>query len=208
LPVPIDTLDDARLAEQFHLSDQARGDAFDELYRRYSDRLLGYLTSRAFARSEREEIAGEAWVRAWERLDRYEYREGLGFFPWLRKIADNVAREFDRKHYLSRGTVDPGAELEDTVADELAADEPIVHLTREEMRHAIQQLLLEIPNGDWQIVIEEHLLDQWEPSDIMELHGWSRSKVDVTKLRALAWLKARLLETVGPSHIEAWLGDR
>lgn len=41
----------------------------------------------------------------------------------------------------------------------------------------------------------------------MELHGWSRSKVYTTKTRALHWLRKRLLNRVGPTDIEAWLGD-
>lgn len=192
---PLETLDDAQLTAQFcEGSTRSRDDAFEELFRRHGDHLQRYLAWRGFSREEREDIAAEAWIRVWPKLDCYEYREEAGFFPWLRQFADNVALEFTRKHYLSRGTASLAPEIEDVTAAELMR-EPLGHLTREEVRKAIVDILDEgVPNEDWRVVIHEHLVEGWKPSEIMELYRWSRSKVDVTKLRALRWLKVRLLD--------------
>lgn len=205
---PGDILDDAKLAEQIREgSSQTRLDAFDQLIRRYGERLQRYLATKGLSRQEREDVAGEAWTRAWQGLDRYEYREEAGFFPWLRSIADNVIREFTRKHYLAHGSEALSPDLEEAFADESATDTALVHLTREEMHKTIKGILPEAPNDDWRIAIEAHLVDGWQTDEIMELYGWSRNKVYVTKFRAFAWLKTRLLEQVGPTNIEAWLGD-
>jgi RNA polymerase sigma factor (sigma-70 family) len=208
LLVPLDTLDEAQLTAQFREgSTLPRDEAFQELQRRHGNRLQQYLAAKGFSRPEREDIGAEAWMRVWRKLDRYEYREEAGYFPWLRQFADNVAREFKRKHYLSRGTDTLTPEIEDVTAAAVM-NEPLVHLTREEVRKAIVDILEEgVPNDDWRIVIEAHLVDSWNTDDIIELHGWSRNKVYVTKLRALRWLKERLLERVGPTGIDAWLGD-
>lgn len=152
--VSLETLDDAQLAAQIGDGGTfARNDALDELLRRHDGRLQRYLASKGFSREEREDIAAEAWTRAWQRLDRYEYREGVGFFPWLRKIADYVASEFDRKHYLSRGTVRFTPDIEDAVAAASMTDEPmdesLVHMTRQEVRKEVEDILKEgVPNDD------------------------------------------------------------
>lgn len=204
---PIDTVDDARLTAQIREGDgQVRLDAFAELVRRHGDRLQRYLAARGFSRPEREDVAGEAWMRAWQGLDRYEYREEAGFFPWLRKIADNVSREFTRQHYLAHGSEASTPDLEEIVTDDSTSDEALLNLTREEIRNAIKGILQDVPNDDWKIVIEAHLVDGWQTGEIMELYAWSRSKVYVTKLRAFRWLEERLLEQVGLVSIEEWLG--
>ena len=205
---PLETLNDAQLTAQFcEDRPSSREEAFEELFRRHGDHLQRYLAWRGFSREEREDIAAEAWTRVWRKLDRYEYREEAGFFPWLRQFADIVALEFIRKSYLSRGAATLTPDIEDITAAEVMS-EPLGHLTREEVQKAIVDILAEgVPNEDWRIVIHEHLVEGWKPSEIMELYGWSRSKVDVTKLRALRWLKERLLERVGSASIDAWLGD-
>ena len=110
--VSIDTLDEARLIE--HVQSGVREDqeaAFSELMQRHNLRLLRYVARKGLALQEREDVAAEAWMRAWRKIDRYQYREVAGFFPWLRAIANNVRREYIRKHFLSRGSdgSDPAA---------------------------------------------------------------------------------------------------
>lgn len=206
--VPIQELDESSLARQMREGNrQARDEAFAELFRRHGHRLQHYLASRGLSRQEREDIAAEAWMRAWHGLDRYEYRDEVGFFPWLRKFADHVVLEFTRKHYLSCASDAASDEVEDAVADTSTSATAIVHLTQTEVQQAIASSLGVVPNDDWRIVIEAHLVDGWQTNEIMELYDWSQSKVYVTKHRAFQWLKEHLLETIGPTDIEAWLGD-
>lgn len=200
----IDTLDDAELADLIRDgSSEARQDAFEDLVRRHSPRLFQYLAGKGLVSEEREDVANETWFRVWRKLDRYEYREEVGFFPWVRAIANNVVREYERKHYLARGIGVLDAEIDDPGA----TDGALVHLTREEMRATIEALLPTVPNDDWRIVIEAHVADLWRTAEVMELYGWSQSKANTTKHRAFKWLKTRLLEIVGPTDMAAWLGD-
>lgn len=181
--VPLDTLDEAQLAAQIREgSTLARCEAFEELLRRHGDRLQRFLAWKGFSQEEREDVAAEAWMRVWRGLDRYEYRAEVGFFPWLRKFADNVALEFNRKRYLSHGSDVLTPDIEDVAATAAVTDEPMVRLTREEVRKTIEDILrADVPNDDWRIVIEAHLVDGWKTDEIMELYGWSQSKVYVTK---------------------------
>ena len=205
--VPIQELDESSLARQIREGNrQARGEAFEELFRRHGRRLQHYLAWKGLSHHEREDVAAEAWTRAWRGLDRYEYRDEIGFLPWLRKFADNIILEFTRKRYLSCGSDAANAELEDVIADASTSEAAIVHLTQAEVQQAIADSLDVVPNDDWRIVIEAHLVDGWQTNEIMELYDWSQSKVYVTKYRAFQWLKDHLLETIGPTDVEAWLG--
>ena len=205
--VPINTLDDAKLIEHFQGgTNDIRDAAFSELVQRHNLRLLRYLAGKGLSLQEREDVAAEAWKRAWQAIDRFQYREEAGFFPWLRAIAINVMREYTRDRYLSRGS----NTAEPVVLDFLPGDdnttEAIIDATAEEIREAIKALFPEMKNADWRIVIEAYLLDGWETDDIMELNGWSRSKTHTTKSRAFQWLRTRLLERYGVADIDAWLG--
>lgn len=195
---------DAKLTEQVHEGNgNVRLETFDELVRQHSPRLMLYLAAKGLSSEEQKDVVNEAWSRVWHALDRYEYRAEVGFFPWLRTFADNIVHEFERKHYLAHGT----NALDPEFHDPKATNEALVHLTREEIRTTIEGLLPDVPNADWRIVIEAHLADLWQTAEIMVLYDWSRSKADTTKHRALSWLRSRLLEIVGPTDIDAWLGD-
>lgn len=68
--------------------------AFDELIERFRDRLRSELATRLASHRgtamEIEEILQETFVRAFESLDRFEWRGEDSFFPWLYGIAKNV----------------------------------------------------------------------------------------------------------------------
>jgi RNA polymerase sigma-70 factor (ECF subfamily) len=75
--------------------------AFRELYRRYTPRLLGFV-SRLLAggNPEDEDIVQETWIRACQRLDRFQWRST--FSTWLLGIGLNVVRDNLRRKGKSR----------------------------------------------------------------------------------------------------------
>ena len=62
------------------------GAAFAELYTQYHDRLHRFCMRRLCDRDEAEEIAQEAFLRAWRALPTFS--GGLRFYPWLTVIAE------------------------------------------------------------------------------------------------------------------------
>lgn len=70
--------------------------AFDELVRRHESHLVRLL-QHLLGRAEAEDVAQEAFVRAYLALDRI--RAGAAFWPWLRTIATRLAynRRRDQK---------------------------------------------------------------------------------------------------------------
>jgi len=69
-------------------------DAFRFLVQRYESPLCSWLTGRLRDRNAAEEVAQEAFVRAWLSLERFQSH--APFFPWLCGIAAQVARERHR----------------------------------------------------------------------------------------------------------------
>ena len=81
-------------------------EAYRLLVERYQGPLVSWLTGRLGNRLVPEDVAQEAFVRAWLALGRFRTRES--FFAWVSGIAVRVAREMwraerrrDRRHRLA-----------------------------------------------------------------------------------------------------------
>lgn len=70
-------------------------EAFIFLVEEYNDRLFRLVRRLACDRGEAENIVQEAWLRAWQAIRRYNPK--LPFFPWLARIAMNIACDLWRK---------------------------------------------------------------------------------------------------------------
>jgi RNA polymerase sigma-70 factor (ECF subfamily) len=77
--------------EELLLARARRGDrsAFDELVRRYQRRVYGVARRIVRSHDVADDVAQEAFVRAWRALDRFEL--GRPFGPWICRIAANLA---------------------------------------------------------------------------------------------------------------------
>ena len=105
--------------------------AFRELYRRHTPRLLGFV-SRLIVRPdpEYEDVIQETWIRAYDRLGQFRWQST--FSTWLLGIGLNVARDSLRRSRKTR-----------TVPEERLADCQGAHLTHEtriDIEHAIRML--------------------------------------------------------------------
>ena len=62
--------------------------AFETMYRKYSGRVFGLCLSLTRNRSEAEELAQDAWVRAWQRLR--TFRGNAKFGTWMHRLTVNL----------------------------------------------------------------------------------------------------------------------
>ena len=93
--------------------------AFDLLVARHTARLYRLARRMSQDRAEAEEIVQETWVRAWQALDRYRANRPL--FPWLARIAVNLARDAWRRHQPETFS-DLAAEVEALPAEDAAPE--------------------------------------------------------------------------------------
>ena len=70
--------------------------ALASLYEEYYDRIARYVFIRIGDRTEAEDLAGEAFLKALESLDSYKER-GAPMQAWLFKIAHNLVVDYFRK---------------------------------------------------------------------------------------------------------------
>lgn len=79
--------DEARVVAAARAGDEA---AFEELVRRYADRLYAVVVRFVADPDEAEEVTQEAFLRAWRSIGRFEGRSR--FFTWLYRIGINEAK--------------------------------------------------------------------------------------------------------------------
>ena len=65
-------------------------DAFDEIVRRYGDRLVNYIRAMVWQHADAEDVAQEVFLRAYRALNRFRGQSSLK--TWLYQIATNTAR--------------------------------------------------------------------------------------------------------------------
>lgn len=88
-------------------------DAFSELVERYQGNVRACLAVRLYGKHEAEDLAQEAFIVAFRKLD--DFDEERAFGPWIRTIAFNLLRNYWRKHKAV--PIGGTAEL-DTLVDE------------------------------------------------------------------------------------------
>ena len=100
--------------ETFLLGRARQGDtpAFEEIVRRHQRRVYGVALRIVRSHAVADDVAQEAFVRAWKALDRFEL--GRPFGPWVCRIAANLAVNHVRspvargKTRCPKATVKPG----------------------------------------------------------------------------------------------------
>lgn len=104
----LDAGDEARLVAR------ARRDpeAFRELYRAYFPRVYAYVAYRVGTVHDAEDVVSETFLRAVEKLDRFEDRGDGSFGAWLFRIAHNLVSDY-RRRQKRRGEPVPLEELPD-----------------------------------------------------------------------------------------------
>ncbi len=108
--------------------------AFEQLVRRYERLLVSVAYHRGLDLQTAEDVAQEAWVKAWLALPRY--RDSLGSLrAWLCRIAINVAIDSQRRER-------PTQDLDERTPDETSnpAEQVETVVSVEAVRQAVAQL--------------------------------------------------------------------
>jgi RNA polymerase sigma-70 factor (ECF subfamily) len=130
------------------------GDAFDDLYRRYFDRLQRFCERRVGDPHEAEELAQEAFVRALRAMPGFAGERR--FYPWMTVIASRLCVDAHRRRQRST----PVADVE-LGSVELDVEDLFAEVDREQLEQALGQLA------------PRHR----EVLDLREYHGWSYQRI-------------------------------
>ena len=121
-------------------------DDFRHLVRRYQPVLLAHLAGKLSSRDRAEEAAQETLVRAYFKMDRLEKPES--FFAWLLGIAENVAKEQQRKAIVRRQRESVRAVCEKTPQPELSQD------------YGLEAAVAGLPDGDSAAILRRTLVQR------------------------------------------------
>ena len=169
---------DRALVQRFQAGD---GLAFDDLYRRYFPRLVRFCRRRTDDDAEAEELAQEAFAKAWRALPNLSGDQR--FYPWLTVIAGRLCVDAGRRRTRAASADRP---VPTVLADEVDGPEAVV------VRLVQRQLL-------------HDALDRLTPRhrevlELREQRGWSYAEiadhyaVSVGTVEALLWRARRALQ--------------
>jgi RNA polymerase sigma-70 factor (ECF subfamily) len=120
--------------------------AFDLLVRKYRHKILGLISRYVHDWSECEDVAQEAFVRAWRALP--AFRGESAFYTWMYKIAVNTAKN----HLVAQGRRPPADDLDADTAVQIDAgarlrDEatPERELARREIERTVFETVQALP---------------------------------------------------------------
>lgn len=124
-------------------------DAFDEIVRRYGDRLVNYIRAMLWQHADAEDVAQEVFIRAYRALGRF--RGQSSFKTWLYQIATNTARTHLAKR---RGRAeDPVGSFSQNDAVSARAVSPDDVEARVVQRDRIDRALAALPEDQRQAVV-------------------------------------------------------
>lgn len=152
--------------EPLWLEQARRGDrdAYGRIVEHYRERL--YFAALGLVRNhdDARDISQEAFIRAWQALDRFQ--SGRPFYPWLYRIAHNLAIDHQRRHGGGR-QLSLDALMEEShaqFADEeepgrSAGDEAVERVQAEQMARHLRTAMEELKPEFREILLMKHYQD-------------------------------------------------
>ncbi len=155
-------------------------DAYEELYRMHVGRVVALCTRLCKDREIAEDLAQEAFVLAWRKLDKF--RGDSAFGSWLYRIATNTSLSYLRKQKPFQNSIDIDDTDEESVTEDIAE------------RMGLEQAIATLPDGA-RAVFVLYSLEGYTHDEISGLLGIAQgsSKAQLHRARKLlqSYLKAQ-----------------
>ena len=166
--------------------------AFAELVTRYEKRLFNFLLRRVNCDADAEDIVQEAFVRAWQSIDRSD--PTWEFSTWLytiaRRLAANQYAASRRFTTLAKTTVE---------TDSAQSADPAEIAARNEQHRNLWPIAQRILNDDQQTALWLRYAESMSVQDIANVLGKTRVAVRVILFRARRALAEDMSSTL-PAH--------
>lgn len=188
------------LVDRAQRGDQA---AFADLYDRYLDQIYGYVRRRVDSNDLAEDLVGDVFLRAWRRLDQFEW-QGVDIGAWLTTIARN--RVYD--HYKSsRARLErPTDTFHDRVQDTTPTDDPERIALGRDMARSLGQALERL-KPDHREVIELRFVHGHGVTETAQILDRTVGATKALQYRALRALAAQVKDEPGlGQYVTAGLG--
>ncbi len=163
-------------------------DAYAALVRHHQRPLFAFLGRMGLHQFEAEELAQEAFIRAWQHLGRYRSERGA-FSTWLYTIARRLAlNELDRAGRRLHDRGSSGGDAPD-VASEQPGPAQALHLQRQ--RAALRAALSRIPPAERCLLALAHV-HELSLAEVAQIEGCSAAAIKARLHRARQRLRDEL----------------
>lgn len=168
--------------------------AFETLFERYRTLVFRFAYQMVPRRDDAEDIVQEAFVRAYQNLDKY--RDEAKFTTWLLRIVTNLctdqARMSNRRQALEQQEA-TGSLVWMTVGD---WDDPVQNLEDDRRKHALRRALAALPVHHRSVIVLRDI-EEREYTDIAAILGCTIGGAKLRVLRARRALKDRIAPLLG-----------
>jgi RNA polymerase sigma-70 factor (ECF subfamily) len=152
--------------------------AREELFRRYSPRLLALCLRYTRDRSEADDLLQDAFIKVFDRIGRFRWQGGGSLFNWMARVTLNLFFDKARRRRLLRET-DIGP-LEETLP------EPDYEETLQVPPERLQAMIAGLPDR-YRTVFQLYCVDHLSHKEIASLLGIQErtSSADLSRAKAL-----------------------
>ena len=164
-----------------------RAEAFEELVRRYQNRIYSLAYRMTGDNVEAYDLTQEAFLRSYAALP--SFNPSLRFAPWLYRIATNLCINFLQSSRVRKGGADPDLALQ--MPDR--GKQPDSLYEEKEQRQRIHQAILNLPAKYRAVVILRHMQDKTY-EEIAAILDLPLNTVRTHLFRARELLRRRLYE--------------
>lgn len=161
-------------------------EAFGRLVQTSQGRLFGLVLMMVRQPAGAEEVAQDAFVRAYTHLDHYD--ETRPFYPWLASIAVRLAQNWLRRH--ARTERREGTPLE-SAPEPAATAAALTALIDDERGRELWQAVAALPSGERTAVVL-YYRDEMAVRDIARALGVTTGTIKTLLFRARRHLRGRL----------------
>ena len=161
--------------------------AFEQLYRRYADRVYRYCYARGGASSDAEDLTAQTFLAALEGIRRYQQRGSVA--AWLFGIAWRKCNDYHRQRYKQPTLPLSSAEsVEDTASPDLEQ-----HVTQERLLECVRRALNAL-SPDRRDALQLRFWGGLNTAEIARVMGRRQGAVKMLVSRAVADLRERCLD--------------
>jgi len=177
----MDQIDPEELARRASQRDRQ---AFGQLYEQHSSTVYRYVFYKVSNGTLAEDLTGDVFSKAWERIDRFEWRN-IEFEHWLLRIARNVVIDHWRANKRSTQPLD---DLLEAPSGDLLPEE---HAERNNQVNLLRGALARLPDEQRDVVILR-FIEGYSHQDVATVLGKSIVAVRQIQVRALLALRKLL----------------
>lgn len=189
----VNELDETRERQWVAAACKGDTEAFRRIVELYQDRIFSFLLRMVKHREEAEDLAQEAFVRAWRNLDRYDER--WAFRTWLFTIARNLALNVLRRPRATIVSINGGEDGNRpppavVSTDPSPADQAVKSERQRRLAGALERLA---PRAA--MIFTLFYQEEMSVAEIARTTGMTQGAVKVALHRARETLRSRLAET-------------